>query len=96
VLYYIYKIILKAVIVLKQKFDVTGMGCAACVARIEGDVGKMDGITAVSVNLLKNSMVAEFDESKTSADDIIKTVENAGYGASPVSAPSAQNSEKKN
>jgi copper ion binding protein len=69
---------------MKQKFDITGMGCAACVARIEGDVKKTDGVTAVSVNLLKNSMVAEYDEAKTSAAEIIKTVENAGYGASPV------------
>jgi copper ion binding protein len=69
---------------MKQKFDITGMGCAACVARIEGDVKKMDGITAVSVNLLKNSMIADFDEAKTSSEAIVKTVENAGYGASPV------------
>jgi Cu2+-exporting ATPase/Cu+-exporting ATPase len=80
------------VINLKQKFDVTGMGCAACVSRIEGDVGKMSGIKSVSVNLLKNSMVADFDELKTSAADIVKTVEDAGYGASPV----ASEDEKKN
>jgi copper ion binding protein len=82
---------------MKQKFDITGMGCAACVARIEGDVRKMDGITAVSVNLLKNSMTTDFDEEKTSIPEIVKTVEDAGYGASPVSQPLENNAgEKKN
>jgi copper ion binding protein len=77
---------------MKQKFDITGMGCAACVARIEGDVSKMDGIKTVTVNLLKNSMVAEYDEAKTDIPQIVKTVENAGYGASPV----LSETEKKN
>jgi Cu2+-exporting ATPase/Cu+-exporting ATPase len=79
------------VIELKQKFDITGMGCAACVARIEDNVGKMDGIGSVSVNLLKNSMIAEFDETKTSTEDIVKTVEDAGYGASPAAADEKKN-----
>jgi Cu2+-exporting ATPase/Cu+-exporting ATPase len=82
---------------MKQKFDITGMGCAACVARIETDVKKMDGIGSVSVNLLKNSMVAEFDETKTSVPAIVKTVEDAGYGAAPVSPPVGNSEiEKKN
>ncbi|MDR0992657.1 MAG: cation transporter [Ruminococcus sp.] len=77
---------------MKQKFDITGMGCAACVARIEGDVSKMNGVKNVSVNLLKNSMTAEFDEAVATVADIVKTVENAGYGATPAAAAD----EKKN
>lgn len=47
----------------KEQFDITGMTCSACSARIEKSVGKLPGIKEVSVNLLKNSMVASYDES---------------------------------
>ena len=47
----------------KEQFDVTGMTCSACSARIEKSVSKLPGIKEVSVNLLKNSMVASYDES---------------------------------
>lgn len=65
----------------KEKFDITGMTCSACSARVEKTVSAMDGTDDVSVNLLKNSMVVSYDEDTTSADEIIKAVENAGYGA---------------
>lgn len=64
-----------------KNFDVEGMSCAACSARIESSVGKVDGIKKVSVNLLMNKMQAEFDETVLSADDIINEVEKAGYRA---------------
>ncbi|MBR4879763.1 MAG: heavy metal translocating P-type ATPase, partial [Clostridia bacterium] len=67
---------------MKEKYNVTGMTCSACSSRVEKAVGKMPEIDSVSVNLLTNSMVVEYDESKITADDIIKTVVNAGYGAS--------------
>ena len=67
---------------MKQKFDVTGMTCSACSSRVEKCVRNLDGITDVSVNLLTNSMQAEYDESKISTDTIIQAVEHAGYGAS--------------
>ena len=67
---------------MKQKFDVTGMTCSACSAHVEKAVGKLEGIETVSVNLLKNSMVVEYDETALNADDIINAVKSGGYGAS--------------
>ena len=66
----------------KDRFDVTGMSCAACSARVEKSVSKLAGIKDVSVNLLKNSMTVEYDENALTADGIIEAVVNAGYGAS--------------
>lgn len=62
-----------------KQFNVTGMSCAACSARIEKAVAKVEGVTACSVNLLTNSMGVE---GSASADAIISAVEKAGYGAS--------------
>ncbi|MBR6583592.1 MAG: heavy-metal-associated domain-containing protein, partial [Treponema sp.] len=61
-----------------QKFDITGMGCAACSAKIEKAVSGMEQITSCSVNLLTNSMTTT---GPALAEEIIKTVQNAGYGA---------------
>ncbi len=66
----------------KENFNVTGMTCSACSARVEKAVLKLDGISNVSVNLLTNSMKAEFDESVLDAEGIIGAVIKAGYGAS--------------
>ena len=66
----------------KCNFNVTGMTCSACSARVEKAVGKLDGIRQVSVNLLTNSMKAEFDESALTVNEIIDAVVKAGYGAS--------------
>ena len=67
----------------KKQFDITGMTCSACSARVEKSVSKLPGIQEVSVNLLKNSMVASYDEKNLSEVEIIKAVEKAGYGAFP-------------
>lgn len=67
---------------LKDKFDVTGMTCSACSAHVEKSVSKVDGVNSVAVNLLQNSMVVDYDESKTGIDEIISAVEKGGYGAS--------------
>ena len=66
---------------IKEKYDVRGMSCAACVARVEKAAKKVDGVKDVSVNLLTNSMVVEKEES-TSSSSIIKSVQDAGYDAS--------------
>lgn len=68
---------------MKQSFDVTGMSCAACSARVEKCVGSLEGVKNVSVNLLKNSMSVEYDETALDDSDIIKAVEDGGYGAAP-------------
>ncbi|MBQ4495497.1 MAG: heavy metal translocating P-type ATPase [Selenomonadaceae bacterium] len=67
----------------KETFDVTGMSCSACSARVEKAVGKLVGSDNVSVNLLTNSMQVKFDEAKISVAAIVEAVINAGYGASP-------------
>ena len=62
-----------------EQFNVTGMSCAACSARVEKAVSKVPGVTACSVSLLTNSMGVA---GTASPQDIIHAVENAGYGAS--------------
>ena len=65
----------------EEKYDITGMSCAACAARVENSVSKVDGVSSCTVNLLKNSMTVEFDPDTVSDDVIIGAVINAGYGA---------------
>ena len=61
-----------------KQYTVTGMSCAACVARVERAVSAVPGVDTVAVSLLTNSMGVEGSASPT---DIIRAVENAGYGA---------------
>ncbi|MEG1783094.1 MAG: metal-sensing transcriptional repressor, partial [Oscillospiraceae bacterium] len=70
-------------VLMKQKFDVTGMTCSACSSRVEKSVEKLPGIQKVSVNLLTNSMQVEYDEKSLDDTQIMTTVEKAGYGAFP-------------
>ena len=62
-----------------EQYNVTGMSCAACSARVEKAVGKVPGVTGCSVSLLTNSMGVE---GTAASADIIKAVTDAGYGAS--------------
>ena len=62
-----------------EQYNVTGMSCAACSARVEKAVSKVEGVTSCSVSLLTNSMGVE---GTASPADIIKAVTDAGYGAS--------------
>ncbi len=66
----------------RKTFDITGMSCAACSARVQGTVEKLDGIETCNVNLLKNSMDVSFSEDVITEDRIIAAVKKAGYGAS--------------
>ena len=61
-----------------EQYDVTGMSCAACSARVEKAVGKVKGVTSCSVSLLTNSMGVD---GTASPQEIISAVEKAGYGA---------------
>lgn len=70
-----------------EKFNVTGMTCAACSAHVEKAVRGVEGVDTVSVNLLMNNMVVSCGESVTE-ETICRAVEKAGYGATPVSAGS--------
>ena len=60
---------------MKQKFDVTGMSCAACSAAVERAVNKLEGVDAAQVNLLANSMQVEYDEATVTEADICAAVE---------------------
>ncbi len=62
-----------------KKYNVTGMSCAACQARVEKAVNEVPGVTSCAVSLLTNSMGVEGDARE---EDVIRAVENAGYGAS--------------
>ncbi len=62
-----------------KQYNVTGMSCASCVARVEKAVNKVEGVTSCSVNLLTNSMSVDGD---VNSSDVISAVEKAGYGAS--------------
>lgn len=68
---------------MKENFDVTGMTCSACSARVEKCVVKLPGADKVTVNLLTNSMQVEYDETALSEQQIIDAVVKAGYGAAP-------------
>ncbi len=63
-----------------EKYNVTGMTCAACSAHVEKAVRGVAGVTSVSVNLLMNNMMVEYEEPATEAL-ICRAVEKAGYGA---------------
>lgn len=88
---------------MQEKYNVTGMSCAACSSRVEKSVSALPGIKEVSVNLLKNSMVVDYDPASLDSGRIIGAVEKAGYGASlqvkqgktPVSAASPADDAKK-
>ena len=80
----------------KEKFDITGMSCSACSAAVERTVRKIEGVAAVEVNLLANSMQVEYDETKVSADQMVAAIEKIGYGACPVAPPEADKPKKGN
>ena len=67
----------------KQRFNVTGMSCAACQAAIERTVGKMDGVQSAVVNLLANTLTTEYDETKVTNEAICSRIAQIGYGATP-------------
>lgn len=77
------------------KFDVTGMTCSACSAHVEKSVSKLEGVDKVSVNLLTNSMQAEYNEDIVNENDIINAVISAGYGASVKGSAQTGNSTGK-
>ena len=76
-----------------KQYTVTGMSCAACSARVEKAVSKVNGVTSCSVSLLTNSMGV--DGSATDAQ-IVEAVEQAGYGASPKGTATESDNDKAN
>ncbi len=68
---------------MKKKFIISGMNCAACASRVEMAVCALPGMWKIEVNLLQNTLRAEFDEKLLHPKDIIAAVERAGYGIVP-------------
>ena len=73
-----------------EQYNVTGMSCAACSARVEKAVKKVPGVTSCSVSLLTNSMGVEGTASPAA---ILSAVQEAGYGASPKNASASKTSD---
>ena len=73
-----------------EQYNVTGMSCAACSARVEKAVKKVPGVTSCSVSLLTNSMGVEGTASPAA---ILSAVQEAGYGASPKNASASKASD---
>ena len=73
----------------KEKYNVTGMTCAACQANVTRCVSRLPGVSEVNVSLLANSMTVSYDETAVTENDIVQAVTKIGYGASPA-RPSAE------
>lgn len=65
----------------KVTLNISGMTCAACAAKIEKKLAKLDGVSKASVNLATGKATVELDPTKVSTPEIIKTIVNLGYGA---------------
>ncbi len=76
-----------------EKYNITGMSCAACSARVENAVSKVDGVEKCSVNLLTNSMTVE---GSAAPMQIIEAVEKAGYGAKAESTKESRPQKSEN
>ncbi len=76
-----------------EKYNVTGMSCASCVAHVDKAVRKIPGIEEVNVNLLTNSMLVSYNDN-VKKEDIIKAVKDAGYGASLASSKDTKTSKE--
>ena len=77
-----------------EKYNVTGMTCAACQANVTRCVSKLSGVSEVNVSLLSNNMTVTYDENAVTEGDICQAVSRIGYGASPVEQDHAQKDAK--
>ena len=77
----------------EEKFDITGMSCAACSAHVHKAVSSLKGVHEVSVNLLTNSMTLQKEEGVEDSQ-IVEAVEKAGYGAKRVGSQDAPSPKK--
>ena len=78
---------------MSKKYNVTGMTCSACSSNVEKSVRKLNGVRTVNVNLLSNNMTVDYDDSVTNDAEVIRAVENAGYGASVFSRKADANAK---
>ena len=73
-----------------EKYNVTGMTCAACQANVTRCVQKLDGVEDVNVSLLADQMTVSYDEGKVDPEKIIHAVTEIGYGASSMEQTSSK------
>ena len=78
---------------MKQKFDVFGMHCASCAARVTKTVSQVQGVQDVAVNLLKNSMQIDYDGNPSTVNLVCEAVDKIGFEAIAIDNSSVQNSE---
>jgi Cu+-exporting ATPase len=76
---------------IKQRFKVDGMSCAACQNAVEKTVAKLDGVDEVSVNLMTGLMDVTYDEAKLDSVTISQEVTDVGYSASLIEDESKKN-----
>ncbi|MDP9860651.1 Cu2+-exporting ATPase [Olsenella profusa DSM 13989] len=67
----------------RETFDIRGMTCAACEARVQRSAAAVKGVSEASVNLLKNSMELSYDGDPKTIDAVVAAIDRAGYGAVP-------------
>ena len=79
---------------MKYDFYIEGMNCSACAQSIEKSVAELTGVNSVAVNLLTHSMQVDFAKERTTVDEIIESVQAAGFDASLKSVPAAGSQEK--
>lgn len=77
-----------------EKYNVTGMTCAACQANVTRCVSKLEGVEEVNVSLLANQMTVSYDETQVSPETIVEAVEKIGYGASSLNKSADAQAEK--
>ena len=75
----------------RRNFPVQGMGCAACVARVENTLKACKGVSGVSVSLASNSAQVDFDPDQTTPAELQQAVRNAGYELNVVVEYGSQN-----
>lgn len=78
----------------RKNFPVTGMGCAACVARVQGTIKNLNGVSECNVSLASNSAQVDYDPGTITAADIKKAVQDAGYDLIVVDEEDSEDSDE--
>ena len=78
----------------RKNFPVTGMGCAACVARVQGTIKNLNGVSECNVSLASNSAQVDYDPGTITASDIKKAVQDAGYDLIVVDEEDSEDSDE--
>ena len=68
----------------KKKFKIVGMHCTSCAMNVDGELEDTEGVKSASTNFAKGMVEVEYDSTKLSDKDIIKSIKTAGYSASPM------------